>query len=74
MENTDKKFETSDLGTAAFLIVSGCALLEAGTSRGRYSFVFADYEKCHPLAVKYIGSEYSKFDSALKNLRNLIKQ
>lgn len=66
-------FETADLGTAAFLVTMGCSLISAGTDRGRYSFIFNDQVKCRSLAVQYISSEYSKFDSALKNLRNLVK-
>ena len=65
-------FETADLGTAAFLVVKGCRLLSAGIDRGRYSFVFEGEDRCRDLAVDYISSEYSKFDSALKNLRNLV--
>ena len=66
-------FETADLGTAAFLVTMGCKLVSAGTDRGRYSFIFEDQSKCRNLAVQYISSEYSKFDSALKNLRNLLR-
>lgn len=72
-EKVSSIFETADLGTAAFLVTMGCRLLSAGTDRGRYSFVFEDHDKCKELAVQYISSEFSKFDSALKNLRNLIK-
>ena len=72
-EKVSDIFETADLGTAAFLVTMGCRLLSAGTDRGRYSFVFEGQAHCRELAVKYISSEFSKFDSALKNLRNLVK-
>lgn len=72
-EKVSDIFETADLGTAAFLVTMGCRLLSAGTDRGRYSFIFEGESKCRDLAVQYISSEYSKFDSALKNLRNLVK-
>tara|TARA_B100000161_G_C33536393_1_gene408544 strand:+ start:790 stop:1014 length:225 start_codon:yes stop_codon:yes gene_type:complete len=72
-EKVSDIFETADLGTAAFLVTMGCRLLSAGTDRSRYSFVFEGQERCRELAVQYISSEFSKFDSALKNLRNLVK-
>ena len=73
----DKKsdvFETADLGTAAFLVTNSRKLLSAGTDRGRYSFIFEGEKECRQLAVEYITSDFSKFDSALKNLRNLVKK
>jgi len=66
-------FETSDLGTAAFLLTKGCELVVASNERSRYSFIFVGNKKCKQLAIEYVNSDFSRFDSALKNLRNLVK-
>ncbi len=66
-------FETSDLGTAAFLLTRGCELVVAGNERNRYSFIFVNNKVCKKLAIEYVNSDFSRFDAALKNLRNLVK-
>ena len=72
-DKTNDVFETSDLGTAAYLLTKGCKLVVATNEKRRYSFVFVDSAKCSKLAIEYVNSEFSKFDSSLKNLRNLIQ-
>jgi hypothetical protein len=72
-EKNSDIFETSDLGTAAYLLLKGCALITAGKERNRYSFIFKEEKKCQKLAIEYVNSEFSRFDSSLKGLRNLIK-
>ena len=69
----DNTYETADLGLAAFLLVKGQNLNSAGRRGNRYSFVFEGDEECQKLAVVYVNSEFSRFDAALKNLKNLIK-
>jgi len=71
-EKTADVFETADLGTAAFLLVKGCQLLVATREKNRYSFVFVDSALCRQLAIEYVNSDFAKFDSSLKNLRNLV--
>jgi hypothetical protein len=66
-------YETADLGLAAFLLVKGRNLISAGRRGNRYSFIFEGEEECQKLAVMYVNSEFSRFDAALKNLKNLIK-
>lgn len=66
-------YETADLGLAAFLLVQGQVLISAGRRGNRYSFVFEGAEECQKLAVTYVNSDFSRFDAALKNLKNLIK-
>ena len=72
-EKVSDVFETADLGTAAFLLVKGCQLIVANREKSRYSFVFTDSATCKRLAIEYVNSDFAKFDSALKNLRNLLK-
>jgi|TARA_B110000467_G_C18124073_1_gene369525 hypothetical protein len=71
-ENNDI-FETSDLGTAAYLLIKGCTLIIAEKDRYRYSFVFSEEKVCKQLSLEYVNSEFSRFDASLKNLRSLIK-
>ncbi len=72
-ENQNDLYETADLGVAAFLVVKGCVLVSAGRSSGRFCLVFTDAAECKKLSVKYVNSEFSRFDAALKNLKNLVK-
>jgi len=66
-------FETPDLGIAAFLLTKNCQLLVAEKAKGRYSFVFADAPRCTQLSIEYVNSDFAKFDSSIKNLKNLIR-
>lgn len=66
------EYETADLGLAAYLLVKGRVMVSAGRNGRRYSFVFADKTECQKLAVDYVNSEFSRFDAALKNLKNLV--
>ena len=67
-----KSYETADLGLAAFLLIRGCTLLSAGKKANKFNFEFQDKPTCGILAIEYINSEFSKFDSALKTLKNLV--
>ena len=69
---SDNEFITADLGLSAYLLTKGAQLLSAGKERGRYKFVFAEKDACRALAVKYVNSEFSRFDANLKNLKNLV--
>jgi len=66
------EYETADLGLAAFLLIKGRTMLSAGRRGSRYSFVFSGKDECQKLAVDYVNSEFSRFDAALKNLKNLV--
>lgn len=72
-EKNNDIFETSDLGTAAYLLIKNCTLIIAGREKNRYSFVFEGEHACRKLALEYVNSEFARFDSSLKNLRSLIK-
>jgi len=71
-ENAENLFVTADLGLAAFLLTKGAQLVTAGKDRNRYRFVFSEPAACQKLAISYVNSEFSRFDSNLKNLKNLI--
>lgn len=71
-EKSTNIFETADLGMAAYLLVKGCILVVADREKNRYSFVFEDFDVCRKLALQYVNSDFAKFDSALKNLKNLV--
>lgn len=72
-EKNNDIFETSDLGTAAYLLTKDCTLISAGKERNRYAFVFSDEQRCNQLAIEFVNSEFSRFDSNLKSLRSLIR-
>ncbi len=72
-EKMNTVFETADLGLAAYLLVQDCELLVAEREKTKFSFVFSDEKKCKKLSIKYVNSDFAKFDSSLKNLKNLVK-
>ena len=69
-----KKYKTSDIGIAAFMMMKGLKLLEAKRSQsGRFSFTFEDpNDLAKQYAVDYINSESAKFDAHIKNLKNIL--
>ena len=69
-----KNYETSDLGLAAYLLIKGQTLTSAGRKGNKFHFVFLCSGKpsCRELALQYINSDFAKFDSALKTLKNLV--
>ena len=73
IEAKPEPFETPDLGIAAFLLTRGCKLLVAEKAKGRYSFVFDEKDRCVQLSLEYVNSDFAKFDSSLKNLKNLLR-
>ncbi len=67
-------FETNDLGTAAFLMLRGCVLNDAYVN-DRKIFVFkfeGEEAKNRKLAIEYLNSECSRFDSQVKNLKKIL--
>ena len=67
-------FETNDLGTAAFLMLRGCVLNDAYVN-DRKIFVFkfeGEEAKNRKLAIEYLNSECSRFDSQVKNLKTIL--
>ena len=71
-KNINDTFKTADLGLAAYLLTKGAELQSAGREKNRFAFVFLEAEACRRLAIKYVNSEFSKFDANLKNLKNLM--
>lgn len=71
-KSTSVNFITADLGLAAYLLTKGAELVDAGKDRGRWRFEFSEREACKKLAVRYVNSEFARFDAHLKNLKNLV--
>ena len=65
-------YETADLGLAAFLLIKHAKLLSAGRKTNKISFIFEDDAQCRIHAIEYVNSDFSKFDAAIKTLKNLI--
>ena len=69
-----KKYKTSDIGLASYILLKGGKLVSASRSRGAYEIVFEnDNDSCGMLAVQYLNSEFTKYDMYSKNLRVLLK-
>lgn len=66
-------WETSDLGTAAYLHgVGGLEILGVRRQRSKFVFLFMDPEhRGGQLQVDYINSTCRKFDSAVRSLKKL---
>ena len=67
-------YKTSDLSIAAYLMMKGMKLIAARRERnGRFHFVFDDpADVGNKYAIEYVNSESAKFDSHIKNLKNII--
>tara|TARA_Y100000992_G_scaffold278004_1_gene223235 strand:+ start:2800 stop:3018 length:219 start_codon:yes stop_codon:yes gene_type:complete len=67
-------FKTSDIAIAAYLMMKGMKLIDARRlNNGRFHFEFDDPDsKGGKLAIEYVNSESAKFDSHIKNLKNII--
>ena len=67
-------YKTSDIAIAAYLMMKGMKLVDARRlSNGRFHFEFDDPKKIgNNLAIEYVNSESAKFDSHIKNLKNII--
>ena len=67
-------FKTSDIAIAAYLMMKGMKLIDARRlNNGRFHFEFDDpNNEGNKLAIEYVNSESAKFDSHIKNLKNII--
>jgi len=72
--NGQDVFESSDLGTAAYVHMRGLEILgvRQGSHRGQFVFMFQDPEgQGKQLQVDYLNSESRKFDGAVRSLKKL---
>lgn len=67
-------YSTSDIAIAAYLMMKGMTLLAASRNqKGRFHFEFDDPRaEGNKFAIEYVNSESAKFDSHIKNLKNII--
>lgn len=67
-------FKTSDIAIAAYLMMKGMKLIDARRlNGGRFHFEFDDpSSEGSKFAIEYVNSESAKFDSHIKNLKNII--
>ena len=71
---SDCRYTTSDIAISAYLMLRGLKLLSASReTTGRFKFEFEDpKDEANGLVVEYITSEFSAFDTHLKNLKKLL--
>lgn len=69
----EETWETSDLGTAAFVHLRGLPILGARRVEGdRFVFRFRDPEGVgEALQIDYLNSDCRKFDEAVRSLKKL---
>lgn len=72
--NSSKTYETSDLAIAAYLMLKGFNLLDAGRHpSGKFKFVFEDPDdNARIKAVEFLSSDCCKFDTHIKNLKKIL--
>jgi len=69
-----KKYSTSDIGLASYIMLKGGKLISASRSSGAYEILFENTDgRCETYAVEYLNSEFTKYDMYSKNLRLLLK-
>jgi len=70
-----KKYVTSDLSLAAFLLMKGLALVSAQKTDGKFEFIFDDPEsKADALSLQFIGSEFAQYDGYIRTLRGMLNR
>jgi len=70
---SNNQYITSDLATAAYLLMKGVQLVSASRLQsGKFNFVFSDDGRCHQLAIEFLGTEFCTYDSHLRNLKKLV--
>ena len=67
-------YKTSDIAIAAYLMMKRMTLIDARRlNNGRFHFEFDDPNDAgNKYAIEYVNSESAKFDSHIKNLKNII--
>lgn len=67
-------FTTSDIAIASYLMMKGMTLIDARREKnGKFYFEFEDPNNLgNNYAIEYVNSESAKFDSHVKNLKNII--
>ena len=70
----DKKYITSDIGLASYILLKGGKLISADRGKGGYQILFDDSDNlCTTHSVEYLNSEFTKYDMYSKNIRLLLK-
>ena len=72
--SSSKTYETSDLAIAAYLMLKGFSLLDAGRyPSGKFKFVCEDPDDNATIkAVEFLSSDCCKFDTHIKNLKKIL--
>lgn len=67
-------YTTSDIGIAAYLQLKGIKLVDCRRlETGKFHFAFEDPEqKCSPLSLEFLDSEFCKFDNNVRNLKKVL--
>jgi hypothetical protein len=66
-------FATSDISLAAFLLMRGIRIISAKKEKGKFNFVFEDYENVtNELSQEYIMSEYPRYDASLRQVKRML--
>jgi len=67
-------FETSDIAIAAYIMMRGLKLQNAGREKtGRFKFEFDDPGNlASKYCVEFVNSESALFDANVKNLKNIL--
>jgi hypothetical protein len=79
MESTEekvevRKYETPDLGLAAYLKMRGMKLHSVGKDKYKYSFIFEDpNNEAEKIKLEYPDSESCKFDGEVRVMKLMIK-
>jgi len=69
-----KKYMTSDIGLASYIMLKGGKLISTRRGRQGYEIVFDNSNGlCEQYSVEYLNSEFTKYDMYSKNLRLLLK-
>ena len=74
MQDSNKKYITSDIGLSSYLMLKGCKLISASRGTRGYVIEFDNSDgNCEALAMEYMNSDFIRYDMYSKNIRLVLK-
>jgi len=72
-----QQFRTSDIALAAYLMIKGLTLVEAGREgrqrNGQHFYIFEDPDgKVPKLSIEFVNSPEASYDAAMRKLKKIV--
>jgi len=68
-------YTTSDMATAAYLLMRGLRILSAERAKGKFIFTFDDKNnEAFDLEQAYLRTEHPNFDAAMRKIKRMLNE